>query len=490
MSGVLRIIGAGAKAALAASFLWLAACAADQTGALIAPATPLPVETPRIVGEERGSERDHVRLVAAFGGEYRAPEVQRLLNEVTARLVAATERPNESYQVTILNSPTVNAFALPSGRLYVTRGLLALANDMSEIAAVLAHEIAHVTLRHAHARAELALNSALVSRVVADVLNDAVAGAMILDQARFKIAGFSRAQELEADQAGVRTLARAGYDPYAAVRFLNSLARSGALSVSAADAQKTSADMLASHPSTPDRIALALQAARRIAAPGLGRDDREAYLSAIDGIAYGDNPGDGIVRGRRFVHPRLGIAFEAPEGIALENTSKAVIGASADGSRRLLFDAIDVSDGQTLEGVLLSSWRDAVAPESVRPLIVNGRRAVVASAQGQSWRFQLGAVQVGDTVYRLVLASRGERDDLESAFRTTLESVRQLAPEEARIVKPLRIQVVTAAPGDTVEVLAARMVVANRAVDRFLVLNGLERHDRLDPGRRYKLIVE
>ncbi|MFL5148334.1 MAG: M48 family metalloprotease, partial [Microvirga sp.] len=166
--------------AAAAFALVLGACAADQTSSLLQPTTPLPAGAPRLAGDERANEREHARLVAAFGGEYRAPEAKRLLGEVAARLVAATERPDERYEITILDSPAVNAFALPSGRLYVTRGLLALANDTSEIAAVLAHEIAHVTLRHASARSELALRSQLVSRVVSDVLNDPAAGATLL----------------------------------------------------------------------------------------------------------------------------------------------------------------------------------------------------------------------------------------------------------------------------------------------------------------------
>jgi predicted Zn-dependent protease len=178
--------------AAAAFALVLGACAADQTSSLLQPTTPLPAGAPRLAGDERANEREHARLVAAFGGEYRAPDAKRLLGEVAARLVAATERPDERYEITILDSPAVNAFALPSGRLYVTRGLLALANDTSEIAAVLAHEIAHVTLRHANARSELALRSQLVSRVVSDVLNDPAAGATLLDQSRVRIAGFSQ----------------------------------------------------------------------------------------------------------------------------------------------------------------------------------------------------------------------------------------------------------------------------------------------------------
>ena len=169
--------GAAALAAL------LSGCAGEQTGSL-SPLGALPAEVPRITGLERPADREHAQLIAAFGGEYRAPEAQRLLTEIATRLVPATERPAEAYQITLLSSPVPNAFALPSGRLYVTRGLLAFANDTAEVAAVLAHEIAHVTVRHALARNELELRSALVSRVVSDVLNDPVAEAMVRNQSR------------------------------------------------------------------------------------------------------------------------------------------------------------------------------------------------------------------------------------------------------------------------------------------------------------------
>src|SRR5215204_5098041 len=240
--------------AAAAFALVLGACAADQTSSLLQPTTPLPAGAPRLAGDERANEREHARLVAAFGGEYRAPDAKRLLGEVTARLIAATERPDERYEITILDSPAVNAFVLPSGRLYVTRGLLALANDTSEVAAVLAHEVAHVTLRHASVRLELEARSALVSRVVSDVLGDPDASAAVRDQSRTRIASFSRAQELEADQIGVKTLARAGYDPYGAARFLSALGQTAGLR--AAPGGKTEAaspDMLATHPGASDR---------------------------------------------------------------------------------------------------------------------------------------------------------------------------------------------------------------------------------------------
>ncbi len=477
----------GAAVALA---MVLAACAGDQTGALIVPTTPLPPDTPRVLTEDQGA-REHAQLLKAFGGEYRAPPLQAFLAEVTNRLVPATERPDEAYAIVILDSPVINAFALPSGRLYVTRGLLALASDTSEIAAVLAHEIAHVTLRHATARSEVAARSALVSRVAADVLKDPAMSAMLQDRSRYSIASFSRGQELEADQIGVRTLARAGFDPYGASRFLSALGRNGSLAAgSAAHPAQSSPDMLSTHPSTPERIAQALQAARRIAAPGVGEGDRARYLSALDGLAYGDNPADGVIRGRRFVHPRLGVAFEAPEGFSLENTSSAVLGTTADGGRRLLFDALDVPAGQSLEEVLRSSWNEATEIDAVESLTVNGVPAAVATSRGGDWSFRLAAIRIGSTTYRLIVAARAEGRDLDAAFRRTLDSVREVGAEEAQSLRPLRLRVIAASEGDTVDSLAGRMIVPNRATERFLVLNGLERSSRLTSGERYKIIAE
>lgn len=479
--------------AVACAALTLAGCMGGPSGA---PGPSPSARAPRTAGPTREAEGDHAKLVAAFGREHRAPPLKALLSEVAARIATATERPDEAYQITILDSPTINAFALPSGRLYVTRGLLALANDTAEVAAVLAHEVAHVTLRHASARHELEAQSALVSRVVADVLGDPGASAQLRDQSRYRIASFSRAQELEADQVGVKTLARAGYDHYGAARLLSALGRSAGLRAApAGKGDAASPDMLSSHPGTSERVALAVQAARRIGAPGLIAGDRARYLAALDGLAYGDDPADGVIRGRRFVHPRLGVAFEAPDGVALENTPRAVLGSSADGVRRFLFDAVDAPEGQSLADVLRSTWGDAVEAGSLQQIAVNGRPAAIATSKGREWTFRLGAIRVGSTTYRVVLAARARSSearstDSEGVFRQLLDSIRQVPAEEARSLRPLRIQVVTALENDTAEALASRMVVPDRALERFLVLNGLEQGRALTPAERYKIVVE
>ncbi|MBB3017049.1 putative Zn-dependent protease [Microvirga lupini] len=459
--------------------LMLAALLAGCTG--FGSDVSLPANAPRVIGPDR--DRDHVRLVRAFGGEGRAPQLQQLLTDVTNRLVMATDRPDEAFQVTILNSPAVNAFALPNGRLYVTRGLLALANDTSEVAAVLSHEIAHVTLRHASQRSELQARSALIERVAENVLNDAEEAATAQNQSRSTLASFSRAQELEADQMGVRVLARAGFDPFGAPRFLTSLGRSGTSS----DGQ--TGDRLASHPNTNDRVSRALQAARRTDLPGGGETGRLAYLTTLEGLSYGDDPADGVVKGRRFIHSRLGVAFEAPEGFSLENTSQAVLGSSSDGERRLLFDAADTPEGQSLEDVLRSTWTDTIEAGTLSTGTVNGLPLVTALSNGKEWTFRLSAIRIGSTTYRLIMATRGNRSDLESIFQQTLNSVRQVQPEEARRIRPLKLQIVAAQRGDTAQTLAARMPI-DRPLERFLLLNGLDRNAPLKAGERYKIVVE
>ncbi|MCI0353533.1 MAG: M48 family metalloprotease, partial [Acidobacteria bacterium] len=196
----------------------------------------------------------------------------------------------------------VASFALPPGNLYVTRGLLALANDASELAAVMAHEIAHITARHAMQREEEEKRAAVISQA-ASAVQSKQKSQEVEARAHRTIASFSRNQELEADQIGIRAAAKAGYDPYGASRFLTALGKSAALrkTLMGPYARAGKPDILATHPSTPERLAQAVYAARQIGAPGIGRTGRVPYLDAIEGMTFGDDPGEGVIRGRKFL---------------------------------------------------------------------------------------------------------------------------------------------------------------------------------------------
>jgi len=364
----------------------LAGCASYVNGYRQATLPDLPKQAETLAP----NQREHQRILATYGGAYQDPALEALITKVVDQLVASSERPDLKYKITILNSPAVNAFALPNGQLYVTRGLLALASDNAELASVLSHEMAHVIARHAALREDQARQAALISRVATDVFNDPQMSALTLAKSKLALAGFSRSQELEADGIGVGIASRAGYDPYGAVRFLSAMGRNIAMrpaSTSGIDPRML--DFLSSHPATPDRVKNAQANARQYTAPGTGNRDKAAYLAAIDGLPYGEDPSEGFVRGRRFLHPKLGFTFTAPEGFVLDNTAQAVLGVKDGGGQALRLDVVRVPATQSLGEYLTSGWMDNVDPASVENLTINGFTAATAVAAGEQWHFRL-----------------------------------------------------------------------------------------------------
>jgi predicted Zn-dependent protease len=478
----------------AAATLALASCALlEQQGQ---PNIPVPPHRVR-PGAQRLDSRalvQHKELVAQFGGEYQAPAAARHLDGILARLAATSETPGQqAYRVTILNTPIVNAFALPSGNIYVTRGLIALANDSSEVGAVMAHEISHVTAHHSALRDEREKVAAVISQAAA-VMQSRQKGEEIRSSQRLSVASFSRQQELDADAMGVRAVARAGYDPYGAARFLVALGKSTELREALSGKKKSAAgfgfDILATHPSTPDRVNKAVAAARQIGAPGVGTRDREAYLAAIAGVAFGDDPNDGFVRGRKFTHPRLRFALTAPESFLLENSSEAVFGIREDSKEALHLDNVRPPAFGSLETYMQSGWVDGLLASSVRRTEVNGMPAVTAQARAGEWNFEVAVIQNAEDIYRLIFAVRAINEDADRRFHAMLQSFHRLTPDEASTAHGLRLAVVAAAPDDTLMTMAARMVTPNRPLEYFLLLNGLEAAAPLTPGEKYKIIVE
>jgi predicted Zn-dependent protease len=433
--------------------------------------------------------KEHERLIASYGGVYRAPDLDKLIKKTVERLSASAEVPGLPYRVTILNSPAINAFALPGGSLYITRGLVALANDTAELASVLSHEMAHVVARHAATREDQIRQAVTVSRVISDVLSDPDLGALALARSRLSLATFSRGQELEADAIGVGISSRAGFDSFGASRFLNAMGRYAALRGNNSGQGMERLDFLSSHPSTPERISIAQANAKQYTTPKL-ESDRKAFLDAIDDLVFGDDPKEGFVRGRNFLHAKLGFGFTAPEGFTLENTPQAVLGATGSGKEALRLDAVKVPDEQSLTSYLSSGWIDGIEPNSIEQLTLNGFTAATAVARGEQWSFRLFVIRFGGDVYRLAFASRDLTQAADTAFRSSAQTFRRVPVEEAKGAKPLRISVVRVGLRDTVERMAARMAVQDRKLEHFLTLNGIERDAKLKLGDRVKIVVE
>ncbi len=452
-----------------------------------APPTPQPERQTLLSASE---QREHLRILAAYGGVYRDPRVQGVLEKTVDKLVGASERPDLKYDVTILNSPAVNAFALPNGQLYVTRGLIALANDNSELASVLSHEMAHVIARHAAIREDQARQAQLVNRVATDLLSDPQLGALALAKSKIALANFSRAQEFEADGIGVGISARAGYDPYGAERFLTSMGMNAHLRTQRASIDPRAPDFLSSHPATPERVTNAVANARQYTSPGAGQRDRNEYLGMIDGLVFGEDPSEGFVRGRRFLHPKLGFTFTAPDGFTLDNTAQAVFGVKDNGAQALRLDVVRVPAEQPLPEYLNSGWIENIEPKSVEEMTVGGFPAATATASGDQWTFRLYVVRFGSEVYRIIYAAKNRTEAVDKSFRDSLGTFRRMTAAEITSAQPLRVKVVEAKRGDTIEKFGRRMAVADRPTERFRVLNGLGPNDRVKPGDLVKVVVE
>jgi predicted Zn-dependent protease len=451
----------------------------------IAPAKPN-----RAVVQTPASEKEHERILASYGGAYDDPKLEGLITRVVDRLVAASDRPDQAYKVTILNSGAVNAFALPTGQLYVTRGLIALASDTSELSSVLSHEMAHVLSKHAAIREDQARQAAIVARVVTDMSNDPDVTAFTLAKSKLTMASFSRNQEFEADDLGIAISAHAHFDPYGAARFLTSMEHNAELKAGKTSLDPRAQDFLSSHPATPERVERAQAAAQQYQSPENAERDREEYLSAIDNIVYGEDPSEGFVRGRRFLHPKLGFTFTAPENFTLDNTAQAVIGVREGGSQAMRFDVVRVPAEQTLGDYLNSGWMEGVDKSSTEELTINGLPAASTTAQGDQWQFKIYALKFGNDVYRFIFAARQKTTESERNARETVNSFRKLTLDEIQAARPLRIKVITVQPGDTVESLSHRMAGVDHPTERFRVLNGLDQKAQVKVRDRVKIVVD
>ena len=475
------------RGALVALVLLLAGCSYQPDGKTIS--LQLPQSQPE-APQMTAAEREHARILASYGGVYDNPRLQGVIETTVDRLVAASERPDIKYKVTILNSPAINAFALPNGQLYITRGLTALANDKAELASVLAHEMGHVIARHAAIREEQAKQAMIISHVVNDVLSDPQTGALALAKSKLTLAAFSRAQEFEADGIGVGISARAGFDPFGASRFLTDMQRNAEIKSAASANDGRTSDFLAGHPATPERVQNALLNARQFSGPGNGERDRSEYLQALDGVVYGEDPNEGFARGRRFVHPKLGFTFTAPPGFDLDNTAQAVLGIKAGDDEALRLDVVSVPAEQSLPDYLNSGWMENVDPTSVEATTISGFPAATATATGESWAFRLYAVRYGSDVYRFIFAAKSRTPAVDLSFRESVSTFRRMSLKESEQIHPFRLKIVSVGAHDTVEKLSGRMAVSDHKLERFRVLNGLGAADKLKPGEKVKIVIE
>lgn len=452
---------------------------------------PAPDYEPRISEQDRrlGAEQ-HPRLLAEFGGEY-AGDQQTYLRQLGKKIAASAQLEGQC-SFTLVNSDVVNAFAVPGCYIYVTRGMMAIVTSEAELASVLGHEVGHIVARHSERQQSRSLWSILgviaVSLTGSERLTN-LAGAA----AQLFTLSYSRSQEYEADELGIRYLRDAGYDPLAAADMLTALGRQDAFlkATGRKDSARGMPEWASSHPLTGNRVERAEELAQPLRAAGLG--EREAaYLAAVDGLLYGDDPQQGFVQGRRFAHPIMRIGFEAPPGFTLTNSPRMILLSGPDGVRGEFGGGAIPRGGIDAYAQALLSETTGEAPVqavSQRRTAINGLpttilTASIAAREGDI-PLSLAAYDAGGgNAYHFVMTAPAAGESA-NAVEQLFGSFRLLDARDVARLRPRRIDIVTVTPRDTADSLSRRIADSHgRAL--FDALNG---PDAIRPGNRVKLVV-
>lgn len=444
------------------------------------------------------AQRENAQLIQELGGAETGPRAAYV--ESVGRRVAAysgVANPGQSLHFTTLNSAVENAFSVPGGYVYVTRQLMTMMGDESQLAFALGHEVGHIAGNHAHLREQYEQRNPLgvFGRIVGTVFGNPYLGAQFRARAKLDELSFSREQEYEADTLGLRYMIQAGYDPAGAAGLLAVLTENSALQARLQGrTNRQTPEWASTHPLSENRMQRAFQEGRATGRLGTGIRNRDVFLNQIEGLYVDDDPAQGIIDGPTFTHPDLRIQFRVPPGYLMSNGTYAVTVSGSAGKAQFSGGRFTGSLDNYILRVFeqLTRGRIRLAVPQPQHMVISGMPAAVTTARLNTGS---GVVDVSvvayqwdpQRVYHFVMLTPGGTGV--GAFTPMVNSLRKISAEEAAAIHPRVIHVVTVAPGETVQSLASRMAYRDFKLDRFLALNGLPANAVLTPGQRVKLVV-
>lgn len=475
-------------ALLLCSSLWLSACAVNPVS-----------NNPELVMMSEDEELEigrsyHPKLLEHFGGEYHAPALQAYINHIGEHLVDNSHRKNLVYHFTVLDSPVINAFAVPGGYIYISRGILPYLNSEDELAALLGHELGHITARHGvrqHTKQTLA---SILINVVSNQSNIAYADQALGLMSHAVIAGYGRKYELEADKLGLDYMESAGYSRRAILDLLGGLKHHEEWEKKLAKEQDRSANVyhgvFATHPSSDKRL-------QEIVADNKGQQPqrdprRREYFKQIDGLVFGPAEHHGVVRGASFHHRQLGISVDFPSQWVIKNLPAAVVAHNYGNTAIMRLTVVDQNRKQSPQQYLQKLFRkdrleDGQLIQDNLPAYA--ARTTIRTPYGKRTAI-VAAVFHRKKIYRFLAATK-EQEDLDqyaAMFLDTIRSLRAISTADYAAAQPLKIKVITVAAGDTIANLAQDSPLPDHAEDVLRLINGLFPQGEPEVGQLLKII--
>lgn len=421
------------------------------------------------------------------------PGLQAYVNDIGQKLAKHSHRPNLQWTFTVLDSPDVNAFALPGGYVYITRGLMAYLNSEAALAGVLGHEIGHVTARHG-VRQQSASTAAEMGAVLGSILvpgmNNQAGASMMQSVAQAWTAGYGRDQELESDRLGAQYLAKTGYDPQAMIAVIGVLKNQELFAAEQAKRDgrepRSYHGTFDTHPSNDARLKQVVDEANqyRVAQP---REGRTEYLQKIDGLVFGDSPAQGIVRNNTLLHDKLGFAIQFPSGWQVSNLADRVLARSPKGDALVelqqgpknnqplatLQGGLKLDAGARFDSGKLSGYPAAFAAGTQQ-----GKPVVVASVVFNGTQYLIAGMAKDKPVY----------DRERATLRSAINSFHAITPAEQRAARPDVLKLTTAKAGTTMAGLARDSALTQDAESQLRLLNALYPAGEPKPGQRLKIV--
>ena len=429
-------------------------------------------------------------------GLYENPELQQYVESVAVQLARGSQRPSLPWHFSIVDSPAVNAFALPGGYIYVTRGLLAHLNDDAELAGVLGHEIGHVTARHAAQQYSKATGAQL-GLTLSSIFFPGTRGYGQLAGSGLGLLflKYGRDDELQADRLGAEYSAQNGWDPQGVQDMLRTLAR---LDENATD-RRGVPNYLSTHPQPADRVEKIDQVVQQIRSTSgdkAFKADRAGYLRRIDGLVFGENPREGIVRGNEFLHPDMRFALRFPQGWEVSNGKTQVVAKAPGANVYMLLDIVQQPSGSNLQDVALNDMsRAGFRAVQGGDTTINGLRAFVGTFQGSMQSLgqvvaRVAYVPLGRTLFRIAgVAPPDAFTRAEEDFQASARSFRELTQREASDIRPNRIDLYTVRGGDTWQSIAQGAGGGNVAPATLAIINSFPPNEQPRAGDRIKIVV-
>lgn len=444
--------------------------------------------------------RSHPEIIQAFG-EYEDKALQDYVQRIGERLAAHSHRPELIYRFTVLDSKQVNAFALPGGYIYITRGLLAYFNDEASLAAVLGHEIGHVTARHSvrqYSAAQMANIGAIMASIFVPGVGTPLGGQAINVLGTALLRGYGREHELEADRLGAIYLARSGYDPMKILNVLGTLKdqEQFAQEIARAEGRESSGTyhgLFATHPDNDTRLREVVVAAQDLQVQGEPFVGRDEFLQLIDGLVYGDSKREGIIRGSAMYHADLDFAIRFPRGWRIDNRPTQVLATAPGGVAMLVLQAEDLNKRVTPRQYLHERLRPRQVSDE-REYQINGlpaytMRTPINSQWGQR-PARYTTIFFRDKAYTIAGVNRDtdRAAEYDVAFQETAQSFHAMTETERLLAEPLRLRIVEPEPGATYADLARQSPLRHMAEARLRLLNGAYPDRPLQPGQAVKVV--